>query len=118
MCLISLGNNKLVIKAQMAHFHFGCIGHKRLLSLAYSAADLFVIPALQEVCPQTALEAIACGTPVVGFDVGGIPDIVRPGIPGLIVPPRNVAVLRAAIIHLLQEMRYSRKSRSTAVALP
>jgi glycosyltransferase involved in cell wall biosynthesis len=45
---------------------------------------------------------MACGTPIVGFDVGGIPDLVRPGLTGLLVPPEDVQALRAAIVELLR----------------
>jgi glycosyltransferase involved in cell wall biosynthesis len=51
----------------------------------------------------TALEAIACGRPVVGFAVGGIVDIVRPGLTGLTAPPRDVKSLGTAIAGLLQD---------------
>lgn len=47
------------------------------LVLLYSACDIFLMPSLAEAFGQTALEALACGTPVVGFETGGIPDIVR-----------------------------------------
>ena len=46
------------------------------LSLIYSAADLTVIPSRQDNLPQTAIEAQACGCPVVGFDTSGVPDAV------------------------------------------
>lgn len=68
----------------------GRIDSPELLSLIYSAADIFVIPSLQEAFGQTALEALACGTPVVGFRVGGIPDMVRSGVTGVLAEPANV----------------------------
>jgi glycosyltransferase involved in cell wall biosynthesis len=43
----------------------------------YSAADVFVIPSIQENLPNTIMEAMACGTPAVGFEVGGIPEMIR-----------------------------------------
>jgi glycosyltransferase involved in cell wall biosynthesis len=43
---------------------------------AYSAASVFVIPSLEENLPNTIMESLACGTPVVGFDVGGIPEMI------------------------------------------
>ena len=43
--------------------------------MVYSAADVFVMPSSQEAFGLTALEATACGTPVIGFAVGGLLDI-------------------------------------------
>ena len=48
------------------------------LNLAYNAADLFIHPALVDNLPNVVMEAIACGIPVVGFPIGGVPDMVRP----------------------------------------
>lgn len=45
--------------------------------LLYNAADVFVIPSLAENFPNTILESLSCGTPVVGFDVGGVPDLIK-----------------------------------------
>ena len=101
--LLSLGEGKPALKVEIPHLHLGYINNERMLSLVYSAADVFVIPSLQEAFGQTALESMACGTPVVGFDVGGIPDFVRHGKTGLLAPLRDVRELRSAIVELLQD---------------
>jgi len=101
--LLSFGSGAPTIDAKIPHLHIGPIDNDRLLPLAFSAADVFVIPSLQEAFGQTALEAMACGTPIIGFAVGGIPDIVQPGITGLLVPPQDMTALRGAVIQLLED---------------
>jgi len=101
--LVSLGSGRPVIDASIPHLHLRHIENDRQLALFYSAADVFVIPSLQENLPNTVMEALACGTSVVGFAVGGIPDMVRPGVTGSLVPPEDVRSLRTAIVELLQD---------------
>jgi glycosyltransferase involved in cell wall biosynthesis len=101
MFLLSLGPGYPPDLRNIPHVHVESIRDDRVLSYVYSAADVFVIPSLQENLPNTALESIACGTPVVGFAVGGIPDIVRPGLTGILAAPHDALDLRRAIIDLL-----------------
>jgi glycosyltransferase involved in cell wall biosynthesis len=70
-------------------------------SIVYSAADVFVLPLLADNLPNIMLEALACGTPVVAFATGGIPDGVRPGVTGLLAKTGDSAELRAAILEIL-----------------
>ena len=79
----------------------GYISNERLLSAVYSAADLCVVPTLQDNLPNIAIESLACGTPVVGFNVGGLPDIVDHGHTGLLVPVGNSQALRESIASAL-----------------
>lgn len=54
----------------------GYISDTEVMTAAYAAADLFVIPSLEDNLPNTIMEAMACGTPSVGFRTGGIPEMI------------------------------------------
>jgi len=101
--LLSIGDAPPNWKTSHSHYHFGTINSNLLLSAFYSLADLFVIPSRQEAFGQTALESMACGTPVVGFDTGGIPDMVRSGETGWLAEVGNVRALREAIEQALSD---------------
>jgi glycosyltransferase involved in cell wall biosynthesis len=101
LLLMSMGRDKPEVSKRFSHLHLGYITEERFQSIIYSAADIFVIPSLQEAFGQTALESIACGTPVVGSDAGGIPEIVRDGATGLVFPAGDARSLVAAVKNLL-----------------
>ncbi|MEZ6093151.1 MAG: glycosyltransferase [Pirellulaceae bacterium] len=82
----------------------GFVDNSEQLVLAYSACDFFVVPSLEDNQPQTAwLESLACGTPVVGFRSGGIPEIVRDSVEGLLVERASVKDLARAIEWMVRE---------------
>lgn len=56
-----------------------------------SAGDVFLLPSEQESFGLAALEAMACGTPVVASEVGGLPEIIEHGVTGFLCPPENLA---------------------------
>jgi glycosyltransferase involved in cell wall biosynthesis len=77
------------------------------LRALYSAADLFVLPSRQDNLPNTALEAQACGTPVVAFRIGGLPDIVEHRCTGYLAKPYDPQNLAAGIAWVLEDrLRY------------
>lgn len=71
----------------------GPLSDERLMSLAYSAADVFVIPSLMDNFPNTVLESLMCGTPVIGFPTGGIPEMIQHGRNGLLTQGIGVSFL-------------------------
>jgi glycosyltransferase involved in cell wall biosynthesis len=71
------------------------------LSQWYAVADVFIIPSLEDNLPNTVMESLACGTPVVGFQTGGIPEMVDDAQNGYIVPQRDSAGLGKSIFQVL-----------------
>jgi D-inositol-3-phosphate glycosyltransferase len=67
----------------------------------YSAAQVVVVPSRYESFGMVALEAMACGTPVIASDVGGLSTLVRHGRTGFLVPDRDAEALAAALRCLL-----------------
>lgn len=67
------------------------------LALYYSAADLFLYPSLADNCPLVVLESLSCGTPVVSFNTGGIPELVRHKETGYIAEYKNIDELAAGV---------------------
>ena len=67
------------------------------------AADLMVMPSRQEAMPMAALEALGCGVPVIGSRAGGIPEIVRDGENGMLVPVEDAEALSVAIERVLSD---------------
>lgn len=88
LCAIGDKNNNL--EAIENVLELGSIYDERLMSVAYSAADVFVIPSLMDNLPNTVLESLMCATPVIGFPVGGIPDMIQDGVNGFITKEISV----------------------------
>ena len=64
-------------------------------------ARIFVLPSVEEGLGVVLLEALACGTPVVASEVGGIPDVITPDV-GVLVPPADAPALAAGIHKILE----------------
>jgi glycosyltransferase involved in cell wall biosynthesis len=91
-----------------------------LLATVYSAADVFVHPALADNLPNGVLESLACGTPVVAFDVGGVGEAVRPMETGYLARHNDAQDLAAGLQQLLDDddlrRRLGRRGRAVAEA--
>ena len=81
------------------------------LSLIYSAADVFVAPSIEENLANTVLEAIACGTPCVAFNIGGMPDLIEHQQNGYLAEPYKIEDLAQGIAWVLEnESRHQKLS--------
>lgn len=80
----------------------GQVPRERLFEV-YSAADLFAFPGIRESLGMVYLEAQAAGLPVVAFDNGGIPEVMRQGETGILTPFLDVSAYRAAVVSLLDD---------------
>lgn len=81
--------------------HFGYVKDPEKQALIYAAADVFLCTTLADGQPQTALESMASGTPVIAFDLGPMPEEVIDGVTGFIVPSQDVDGLVGGIERFL-----------------
>jgi glycosyltransferase involved in cell wall biosynthesis len=99
--------------------HFsGHLDDDTRLRAMYSAADVFVLPSRQDNLPNTGIEALACGTPVVAFDTGGMPDIVIHKKTGYLSKPFDTDDLAKGISWVLENSKTEElreRSRTFAV---
>jgi len=93
------------------------LGHREDVPALLQEADVFVLPSRSEAFPNSIMEAMAAGVPVIASDVGGIPELVRDGVTGRLVPPGDVDALANALLALLDNPRqveeFGRAGRGT-----
>lgn len=82
----------------------GHLSDVHTVAKVYSAADVFAIPSLEDNLPNVVLEAQACGTPVVGFDIGGIPDMVTHKLTGFLATKGDVQSFSEGIAYLFNSL--------------
>jgi glycosyltransferase involved in cell wall biosynthesis len=73
------------------------------LADALSAADVFVMPSIQEAFGLMAVESMACGTPVIVFEGTALPDVIKSPLGGIAVPAKDSVALAGAIKRLLDD---------------
>jgi glycosyltransferase involved in cell wall biosynthesis len=121
--LIVFGAGKLPDNGGRYQFvELGSINSPRLQSLFYSACDVFAAPSRIESFGLTALEAMACGTPVVAFHTGGLVDVVADGETGLLEKEVGSAAglcskIRWVLQHPEERQRMGRAARQRATSL-
>jgi glycosyltransferase involved in cell wall biosynthesis len=76
-------------------------GGRRDIPDILSCIDVFVMPSIAEGLPNALLEAMAMGKPIIATEIGGIPEVIKNGVNGLLVPPRDPRALATAIKGLI-----------------
>lgn len=89
-------------------------GWRRDLAQVYADLNAVVISSDNEGTPASLIEAMAAGCPVISTSVGGVPDFVKNGETGRLVPPRDPAALAAAILNLFTEEKKTEQMAQTA----
>lgn len=79
------------------------------LPLFYAASDVVVIPSLQEAWGLVCTEAMACGKPVIGSDVGGLRDQIIDSFNGFLVPPKDSRAIAEKILYLIENPDKAKK---------
>jgi len=82
--------------------YLGTLSDDISLALIYAAADVFVAPSVQDNLPNTVMEALACGTPCVAFQIGGMPDLIEHKQNGYLAHPFATEDLAQGIAWVLE----------------
>lgn len=101
--LLTVGNSKApkdLLPKKIRHIHFGHVSSQKIIAEIFNIADLYVSSSLQDNFPNTVIEAMSCGLPVVGFKSGGIVEQVSKDT-GILVETRDIKNLAEAIDRIL-----------------
>ena len=90
------------------------LGRRRDVPGILACCDLFVLPSWAEGLPNSVLEAMASGLPVVATRVGGTPEIIEDGVSGLLVAPREPHGLASAIMQILENGEFAKQIAQSA----
>lgn len=107
--VVILGSNasEFAQEFEMPVFPMGYIGDAATIVGIYNACDVFVLPSLSENLPNTIMEAMACGVPCLGFDVGGIPEEIDHRINGYVAKTRDSEDLARGLSWILDNEDYA-----------
>ena len=91
------------VNTGVPHRFLGVLRDEISMRLAYSAADVTVMVSAQENLPNSIMESLACGTPVVAFNVGGVPHLVEHQVNGYLAQPFSIDDLSAGLSFVLSD---------------
>lgn len=107
LVLVGDGPDRSLVEREVRAHGLGervaCLGRQDHFAELLAAADVFLLPSESESFGLAALEALCCGVPVVASDVGGLPEVVRPGVTGFLAPPGDVGAFAAHVRRLFTD---------------
>lgn len=107
VALIGACADELTEKIALPVVPVGFVNGDSNLARVYSAADVFVLPSVEDNLPNTVMEAMACGAPCVGFDVGGIPEMIDHRLNGYVAVKGDAEDLAEGIRWVLDDADYA-----------
>lgn len=118
--LIFGGYNKKLNIPGYDVIYLGNIFNQEELAKYYAVADIFLLPSREDNLPNTAIESLACGTPVISFNIGGVPEIISNSYNGYLIEPfktNDFALSIKKILEMNKEefLNISNNARNTAI---
>ncbi len=102
LVILGKANPEALASIKMKKHFLGYQTDPEKIKAAYVASDAFIIPSLEDNLPNTVMESLACGTPVIGFNTGGIPEMVNHLQNGLIASETTSKALAVSISDFLK----------------
>ena len=108
MEVLVIGKSKIDLSRSFPYKinQLGVVSSSQQMALAYSAANLFVLPSIEDNLPNMIMESMACATPVVAFNTGGIPEMIDHKLNGFLAEYKNEKSLSEGIQFILSSAKY------------
>jgi glycosyltransferase involved in cell wall biosynthesis len=119
--VIVMGRSNSTVNLPVPFYNAGYIGDVSTVRALTSAADLYITTSQEDNLPTTVMESLACGIPALGYEIGGIPELISHGITGFVYPNGAWHLMADGVIKLIEEppllAEFSANARLKAEAL-
>jgi glycosyltransferase involved in cell wall biosynthesis len=116
-----MGRSNSAVNLPVPFYNAGYIGDVSKVRALTSAADLYITTSQEDNLPTTVMESLACGIPALGYEIGGIPELISHGITGFVYPNGAWHLMADGVIKLIEEppllAEFSANARLKAEAL-
>jgi glycosyltransferase involved in cell wall biosynthesis len=114
LTVVTMGKGEIAVDDPLIEVHrLGWIDEDAKKAKVYSAADALLHPAPVDNFPNIVLEAMTCSTPTIAMPVGGLPEMVRPGVSGWLAESATPAALGAAVDRAIGELSLGKSMRES-----